>query len=220
MQKLIYGLFIFLFLGCATPEQRAEKIAVTSEIKTSAPNVKVVRPGDKAWCETESSCEYLRNLKCGTASADICIEHFQLDAVRLGGDTVVIQSFQEYIGQSGKIYSYAQAYNCSNQNSALGQRYQALNPTRLQRIKYLSKDYAQHCGTAQSCKQLEPFECQNFDWYPARRCLISLARQYTDAGPANVLVFEQETFTETDDNGKYQKGDYLVRGTAYLCNAR
>lgn len=220
MKKLIYFISAFLLLSCATPEERAEKLAVTEEIARVAPQVAVVMPGADNWCEAEAKCEYLRNLKCGTNSNDTCKSHFQLDAVRLGGDTVVIQSFQEYYGLRGRVYSYAQVYKCSDKYSELGRRYQALSPTRLSKVKYLSNDYAKKCGIAKKCAQLGPFNCQNNNWYPARRCLGILARQYTDAGEANVLVFEKETFNEYDDNGKYQRGDYSVSGSTFHCKSQ
>ena len=217
MRKISCLFIAFVLMSCATPEQKAEKIELTIDIEQAAPQVTLVLPGTRNWCEAEAKCEYLRNLKCGTALEETCKKHFQLDAVRLGGDTVVVQSFQEYYGQKGKVYSYAQVYRCSGKFNQLGQRYQALNPTRLSKVKYLSKDYAKQCGIVKQCKAVEPFQCTNFDWYPARRCLGTLARQYTDDGPANVLVFEDEKFTELEDNGKYQKGDYVVRGSTYHC---
>ncbi|MGD8785550.1 MAG: hypothetical protein PVG75_13990 [Thioalkalispiraceae bacterium] len=219
--KYLYVLLIgFLLLGCATPEERAAKIALKNDISKAAPNVKLILPGSANWCEAETRCEYLRDLKCGTATDDICKEHFQTDTVKLGGDTVVIQSFQEYYGIRARRYSYAQAYRCTGKFNDIGQRYQAINPTRLPKIKYLNGEYAKRCGSTQDCTRVGPFECKNTDWYPARRCLRVLAEKYNDPARVNTLVFEEERFTESDDNGRYQKGDYVVRGSAYQCSTK
>ncbi|MGD8925480.1 MAG: hypothetical protein PVG20_01435 [Thioalkalispiraceae bacterium] len=220
MKKMIFLLVAFLVLGCATSEQKADRLALKNEIILSAYQVKVVSPGASDWCEAEAKCKYVRNLLCGADSKEQCTKYLQTDAVKLGGDTVVVQSFQKYVGQRGKLYAYAQVYRCSGKFKELGARFQSSHPSRLQKVKYLSNEYARQCGSVKNCKALEPFECHNFDWYPARRCLGTLSQRYTDADEVNVLVFKEEKFTELEDNGKYKKGDYVVKGATYRCDTK
>lgn len=214
----LFCVSLFVFLGCATPEERAQLQALNIDIEIASSKVKVVKPDSANWCEAESSCTYLMNLNCGGRSEEHCMKNFQLDAVRLGGDTVVVQVIQDYKGLAGSIYSAAQVYRCTGEFADLGGQYQSLRPTRLVKTKHLHNSYVATCGSVSRCLKVEPFVCNEFDFAPARRCIHKLKRQYQEDGPANVLVFESEKFNEAEDNGRAQRGNYEVAGTAYMCN--
>lgn len=213
MKKIILLLVLSVLFSCASPEHTA----LRQEIITSAPEVKTHLPNSADWCQAEQKCRYLRNILCGGATEEECLAALKRDTIKLGGDTVVVQEIKPYIGNRGKVLVYAQGYNCENKFSGIGNRYQVTNPTRLKRVRYLSSDYAKKCNIATTCKSVAPFECSENNWNPARLCLRTIDSTYTDLDFANALVFETETFTEHDDNGRYQRGDYLLSGPTYNC---
>ena len=208
---------VFIFIGCAVQERREEYRAVRDEIVIVASQVKTIRPAAANWCEPENTCQYLRNIKCGGKTEEDCIVALKRDTVKLGGDTVIIQTAREYKGAPGKVLVFAQAYNCKDKFTQLGQRYQLVNPTRLKRVRYLGVDYAKKCNIKQNCKLIQPFECRTLEHNPARKCIGNLDQQFSDDSPVNSLVFEKETFTVEQDNDRFQTGDYILRGSGYQC---
>jgi len=213
MKNIILILVISVLAGCASPEYKALK----REILTLAPNVKTLKPDSDGWCQIENQCEYLRNLKCGGVTEEECVGHLKIDALKLGGDTIVVHEKKPYIGYRGKILLFAQAYNCTNRFTEFGMRYQLDRPSSLQKVRYLSSAYAKKCDTEKKCKSVSPFECSETNWGPARMCLKTIDKTYTGVGEINTLIFEKETFTELEDNGRYQRGNYLLSGQAYNC---
>jgi len=208
---------VFIFMGCAGQERRAEYKAVRDEIIVVASQVNTLMPNAKDWCEAESACQYLRNIKCGGATGQECVDALKRDTVKLGGDTVVIQSINEYIGVKGRMLVYGQAFNCNNKFTQLGMRYQAVNPTRLKRVRYINAEYAKKCDIKKNCKFIQPFECRSNDYNPARKCISDLDKRFPDFGAVNSLVFKQEKFTVERDNGGRQAGDYILSGDGYHC---
>ena len=101
MKTVLFIVAAFTLLSCATPEENQEKRSISLEIQATAHKVRVVMPNDKDWCSVETTCKYVRNSKCGGKSDASCTQHFQLDALKLGGDTVVIQKFQPYVANPG-----------------------------------------------------------------------------------------------------------------------
>ncbi len=213
MKNIVLLLMLSVLFGCASPEHTA----IRQEIIASEHKVKTYMPNSADWCQAENECRYLRNIKCGGVTEGECIGALKRDTIKLGGDTVVVQEIKPYLGTSGKILVYAQGFNCSDKFLELGNRYQITNPTKLKKVRYLSVSYAKKCNTDSKCKLIAPFECSENNWNPARLCLRTIDNTYTDVGVANTLVFEKETFNELDNNGRYQRGDYLLSGQAYNC---
>lgn len=209
--------FVFVFIGCAAMERREEYIAVRNEIVIVASQVEAILPAATNWCGPENTCQYLRNIKCGGKTEEDCIAALRRDTVKLGGDTVIVQAAREYKGAPGRVLVFAQAYNCKGKFTQLGMRYQVVNPTRLKKVRYLGVDYANKCNIKQKCKLVQPFKCRSFDSNPARKCMGDLDRQFSDDSPVNSLVFEEETFVDEQDYGRFQAGDYLLKGRGYNC---
>ena len=104
MKNIILLLVLSILISCVSPEHAA----LRQEIIASAPEVKTHMPNSADWCQAEEKCRYLRNIKCGGTTDEECISAMRRDTIKLGGDTVVIQEIKPYIGNSGKILTYAQ----------------------------------------------------------------------------------------------------------------
>ncbi len=213
MRNLILLVAMFVFVSCASPEYKA----LRQEVLSLAPKVEVLKSDSNKWCKIEDQCEFIRNLNCGGITENECLGHLRNDTVKLGGDTIIVHEKKLYYGYAGKVLVLAQAYNCSNKFTEFGMRYQNYKPSRPQKVRYLSDEYAKKCGTKEKCKSISPFECSDTNWGPARTCLNSLAKRYSVEDEVNTLVFEKETFNQKEDNGRYQRGDYLLSGQTYSC---
>ena len=218
MRRACYILSVFLFVGCATSGKQSEKTDVMIDLDLVSSSVTVFKPGVKDWCVPDATCDYLGDIKCDQPSEDLCVRQLQKDAVKLGGDSVVLQLLKPYPGQKGFVLSYAQAYNCKNKYTELGKRYQSVKSVRVTKIKYQDKEYLKQCGMAQNCKKLEPFECNNKKSNPVPRCQQILAKRYPEWGLARILVIEEEKFVALFDRGMYQGGNYVLKGFAYQCD--
>jgi len=221
--KIIYLLFALLFAGCAANQPEPTGPSLKERIKEARKSVNVVMPDSAEWCTASKNCTYVADVYCDKASSTKekgykkCMNKLRSKTVKLGGDTVIVQSIGMTSGQNEfydpklHVRGFGQIYRCSDKNTALSREFLASKqgPHKLG-FQMVTQQYHNQCNANRNCKAVRPINCSTVQDTPLKRCLLKMETKEMSRGTFNYVVVNRDLYNKI--------GAYRIYTDTYNCN--
>jgi len=225
MKKIILFIVVSLImLGCATPEQRAERASDSAQVK-------FVMPDAPEWCSYRKNCKYIRDVRCrinargNTHAKERCDQRASLATLKGGGDVFVYQIIEKEIqlesihdneeeesyANSDVYIAYGQAYRCSDELDSLSKKYmnkRGVHPKY--RVQIARNENEERCGPDPECKFVRSYHCKTIRDKAEERCMRKIRKQMRRT-LINKLVVKKEVI---------HPHKYSVLMDGYQCNIK